>query len=269
MSRVVIHTDGGARGNPGPAAIGVVVELEKDGRRELVGEIAETIGVATNNVAEYRALIRGLEEALRLGGTEAECLLDSKLVVEQMSGHYKVKHPNVVGLHAEAQAQARKFRQVAYRYVPRAQNAEADRLVNAALDGKPVTGGGGEVPRTDRELEGRRPAAPAAASPVAPGMAAMELVRAAYYAAADMAEADVDAVNRRRPPGMRYESRRQLVRESLVMAAAQADFAVRLGLIEPDELQAFLREFWADQPDLVGEEDEAWIQQSLDLSHPA
>jgi ribonuclease HI/quercetin dioxygenase-like cupin family protein len=138
LSRVVIHSDGGARGNPGPAAIGVVLEAERDGSREVIAEIGERIGVATNNVAEYRALIRGLEEARRLGATEVTCLLDSQLVVEQMNGRYKVRHGNIVELHRQATELARELARVTFAYVPRAQNAEADRLVNAALDGKPV-----------------------------------------------------------------------------------------------------------------------------------
>ena len=88
---LILHTDGGSRGNPGPAAIGVVIEVEKDGQTELLGELGETIGVASNNVAEYRAIIRGLEEAERLGASSVTCLLDSLLVVEQLNGRYRVK----------------------------------------------------------------------------------------------------------------------------------------------------------------------------------
>ncbi|MEA2682697.1 MAG: ribonuclease / adenosylcobalamin/alpha-ribazole phosphatase [Chloroflexota bacterium] len=259
MTHVVLHSDGGARGNPGPAGIGVVVEVERDGRRDLVEEIAETIGVATNNVAEYRALIRGLEAARGLSADEVSCFLDSQLVVEQMNGRYKVKHENVVGLHRQATDLARAFRRVTYSYVPRAQNAGADRLVNAALDGDldgELPGGGVVAPR---------PAEPAPLVPDA-RRAAMDLVREAYYNAAHMATGDLKALNRRRPPGMRYESHRQLVHEFLLMAGAISTFAVQVGLVQPDELKAFLREFWAEQPDLIDQEDEAWIQQNFDLS---
>ena len=140
MSRFVVHTDGGARGNPGPAAIGVVIELEKDGQTELLGEIGETIGVASNNVAEYRAIIRGLEEASRLGASSVTCWLDSQLVVEQLNGNYKVKSEDMKPLHARVQQLLPRFGLVTFRHVRREQNKEADRLVNEALDGKRARG---------------------------------------------------------------------------------------------------------------------------------
>lgn len=256
MSHVVLHTDGGARGNPGPAAIGVVVELERDGRRELMEEIAEAIGIATNNVAEYRAVIRGLEEALRVGATEVTCLLDSQLVVEQLSGRYKVKNVNIASLHRQAADLARQFKKAAFRYVPRAENAEADRLVNAALDGRPPG-----------RAEDEPVSPPAAVAPLKDARrGAMELVREAYYAAANMVGSDLEAINRSRPPGMRYRSERRLIHEFLLMAGAVSTFAVQVGLIEQDALTAFLKEFWAEQPDLIAEADESWIQQNLDLS---
>ena len=95
--KVVVHVDGGARGNPGPAAIGVVV-AGPDG--EVLDEFAERIGIATNNVAEYRALLRGLERAKALGAREIEIVNDSELVARQVSGVYKVKHPAMKPLHA-------------------------------------------------------------------------------------------------------------------------------------------------------------------------
>lgn len=155
MSHLVIHTDGGARGNPGPAAIGVVIEVEKDGRREAIGEIAEIIGVASNNVAEYRAIIRALEEAADLGGDPLTFLLDSLLVVEQLNGRYRVKSEDIRPLHARARELAARFTMVTFQHVRREQNKEADRLVNLALDGRtdeiehvlPPTGrGGAEAP---------------------------------------------------------------------------------------------------------------------------
>jgi len=131
----VIHTDGGARGNPGPAAIGVVLEqMTAGGQLVAVEDIAEVIGVATNNVAEYRALIRGLEEARRRGGDEVRCFLDSLLVVEQMKGRYQVRSADLRGLHDQARALAAGFRETTFTHVPREQNAGADRLVNQALD---------------------------------------------------------------------------------------------------------------------------------------
>ena len=128
---MILHVDGGARGNPGPAAIGVVVS-SADG--EVLEELAETIGVATNNVAEYRALLRGLERAGALGATEIEIVNDSELVARQLTGAYKVKHPAMKPLHAEAIAALRRFERWRVKSVPRAQNARADALVNQALD---------------------------------------------------------------------------------------------------------------------------------------
>jgi ribonuclease HI len=130
--KLVLHVDGGARGNPGPAAIGVVVS-DADGN--VLDEQAERIGVATNNVAEYRALLSGLERARELGADEVEIIGDSELVARQVTGEYKVKHPAMKPLHLQARTQLEGFRNWHIRTVPRAQNARADELVNAALDG--------------------------------------------------------------------------------------------------------------------------------------
>jgi ribonuclease HI len=129
--KVVLHVDGGARGNPGPAAIGVVIS-GPDG--EVLEELAEPIGVATNNVAEYRALLRGVDRARALGATELEIVNDSELVARQLTGAYKVKHPSMKPLYAEAIGALRGFDSWRIRSVPRAQNARADELVNEALD---------------------------------------------------------------------------------------------------------------------------------------
>jgi ribonuclease HI len=129
---LVLHVDGGARGNPGPAAIGVVIS-DPDGA--VLEEVAETIGVATNNVAEYRAVLRGLERAAARGATEVRIVNDSELVARQLTGAYKVKHPAMKPLHAEATAALRGFERWQIQTVPRAQNAGADALVNRALDG--------------------------------------------------------------------------------------------------------------------------------------
>jgi ribonuclease HI len=129
--KLVLHVDGGARGNPGPAAIGVVVS-SPDGR--VLEELGERIGVATNNVAEYRGLLLGLERAAALGATEVEIINDSELVARQLTGAYKVKHPAMKPLHAEATAALQAFDRWSVRSVPRAQNARADELVNRALD---------------------------------------------------------------------------------------------------------------------------------------
>jgi len=126
-----LSTDGGARGNPGPAAFGYVLETE-DGT--VLDARGETIGVATNNVAEYRALIAGLETALERGVTELEVISDSELLVKQMRGEYKVKNAALRELSLAATRLARKLRSVTYTAVRREHNELADRLVNEALD---------------------------------------------------------------------------------------------------------------------------------------
>lgn len=129
--KVVVHVDGGARGNPGPAAIGVVVSTPEG---DLLDESAARIGEATNNVAEYRGLLLGLERARALGATEVEVVNDSELVARQVEGRYKVKHEGLRPLHAQAVAALRDFDRWTVRSVPRAQNARADALVNEVLD---------------------------------------------------------------------------------------------------------------------------------------
>ena len=126
-----LSTDGGARGNPGPAAYGYVLEAE-DGT--VLDARGETIGVATNNVAEYRALIAGLEKAVELGIDELEVVSDSELLVKQMRGEYKVKNEALRALHGEASELAEGLEKVAYTAVRRAHNELADSLVNEALD---------------------------------------------------------------------------------------------------------------------------------------
>jgi ribonuclease HI len=126
-----LSTDGGARGNPGPAAFGYVLETE-DGT--VLAAHGERIGVATNNVAEYRALIAGLEKALELAVEEVEVVSDSELLVKQMTGEYRVKNAALQELSTEAGRLARKLRNVSYTAVRREHNELADRLVNEALD---------------------------------------------------------------------------------------------------------------------------------------
>jgi ribonuclease HI len=129
--KVVIHVDGGSRGNPGPAA-GAAIVSSPDG--ELLDQAAELLGVATNNVAEYRGLLLGLQRARELGATEVELINDSELVARQLTGAYKVKHPDMRPLHSQAVAALGAFDRWSIRSVPREQNAQADALVNAALD---------------------------------------------------------------------------------------------------------------------------------------
>jgi ribonuclease HI len=126
-----LHTDGGARGNPGPAAFAYVLEAD-DGT--VLAAHGETIGVATNNVAEYRGLVAGLAKAVELGVPEVEVVSDSELLVKQMLGEYKVKNEALRELSLEAARLARKLDSVEYRHVRRAHNELADRLVNEALD---------------------------------------------------------------------------------------------------------------------------------------
>jgi probable phosphoglycerate mutase len=128
-----LSTDGGARGNPGPAAYGYVLETD-DGT--VLAAHGEAIGVATNNVAEYRALVAGLEKALELHVDEVEVVSDSELLVKQMTGEYRVKNAALRELSLEAAQLARGFRRVTYKAVRREHNELADRLVNEALDAK-------------------------------------------------------------------------------------------------------------------------------------
>ena len=147
--KVSIEADGGSRGNPGPAGYGAVVR-SADGSTVLA-ETKQAIEFATNNVAEYRALIAGLDDAVKLGATEADVFMDSKLVVEQMSGRWKVKHPDLIELHAEARKLASRLDRVSYAWVPRARNSHADRLANEAMDAAagldaPAESGGKQAP---------------------------------------------------------------------------------------------------------------------------
>jgi len=130
--KVVVNVDGGARGNPGPAAIAAVVQ-EPDGG--VLEERGERIGRATNNVAEYKALLLGIEMARALGAKELDLVGDSELIVKQVKGEYKVKDATMRELHAEAKKALRGFDSWSIRHVRREHNSEADRLVNEALDG--------------------------------------------------------------------------------------------------------------------------------------
>lgn len=130
--KLTVNVDGGARGNPGPSAIGIVVRDESGG---ILLERGERIGDATNNVAEYKALIAGIALARELGANEIDLVGDSELVVKQIQGKYKVKHTGIKPLHAEAKAALSDFDTWTINHVRREKNADADRLVNEALDG--------------------------------------------------------------------------------------------------------------------------------------
>jgi ribonuclease HI len=129
--KLVVHVDGGARGNPGPAAAAAVLSTPGG---DVVDEAHELLGVVSNNVAEYHGLLLGLERARALGADEVEVVNDSELVAKQVNGQYKVKHPDMRPLHARAMEALGQFRRWSMRSVPRAQNADADALVNQALD---------------------------------------------------------------------------------------------------------------------------------------
>lgn len=129
MSKAILHTDGGARGNPGPGGIGAVLEI--DGQQHLFKEF---IGVATNNQAEYKAVILGLQKAKDFGATEVDVYLDSELVQQQLSGLYKVKNQDLGSLFVKVWNLTQGFKKIKYLHIRREENKLADKLVNQALD---------------------------------------------------------------------------------------------------------------------------------------
>lgn len=129
--RLTIYCDGAARGNPGPAGIGVVI---RGPHRKVLHRHSEGIGSATNNVAEYRAAIAGLAWAAEAGATHVVLRSDSRLLIEQLAGRYRVKNPTLVRLHAEARKLIKRFEEVRLEHVPRERNREADRLANLGVD---------------------------------------------------------------------------------------------------------------------------------------
>nr|WP_279581575.1 reverse transcriptase-like protein [Fodinicola feengrottensis] len=167
MTAVVVEADGGSRGNPGVAGYGALVRDARTG--DLLAERAEGVGFATNNVAEYSGLVAGLTAARDLGARRVAVRMDSKLVVEQMSGRWKIKHPDMVPLAAKAKEVARAFDKVTYEWIPRAQNSAADALANSAMDGIPV----------HRDLTGEAPMATS-------GQVATTLLLVTVDAAADV-----------------------------------------------------------------------------------
>jgi ribonuclease HI len=131
--RLLIYTDGAARGNPGPAGAGAILRDGATG--ETVAEIAEPLGHATNNVAEWTAVRLALEEARRLGATHVDLRMDSELVARQITGIYRVKHPDLKPIHAAAMELLRSLDGYTVGHVPRELNKDADRLSNVAIDG--------------------------------------------------------------------------------------------------------------------------------------
>ena len=129
--KLFLFTDGGSRSNPGPSATGVVI---KDAKGNILASYGEYLGIQTNNYAEYKSIISALKKAIALGATEVICVLDSKLVVEQLSGNWKIKHENIKPLAKEAFAVMEKFKSVKFKHVLREKNTEADAEVNKILD---------------------------------------------------------------------------------------------------------------------------------------
>lgn len=130
--RLLIHTDGAARGNPGPAGAGAILRDATDGT--VRAEIAQGLGHATNNVAEWTAVRLALDEALRLGATHVDLRMDSELVARQITGIYRVKHPALKPIHLAVMGMLRRFEGYTVGHVPRALNKDADRLSNVAID---------------------------------------------------------------------------------------------------------------------------------------
>jgi broad specificity phosphatase PhoE/ribonuclease HI len=159
--KVIVEADGGSRGNPGPAGYGSVVWSAD--HSTVLAESKQAIGRATNNVAEYRGLIAGLEEAAKLGATEVEVLMDSKLVVEQMSGRWKVKHPDMIPLYQRAKALSTRFEHITFAWIPRAKNAHADRLANEAMDAAAEieSSDTSKVPEPEEDSSKQAPSSPA------------------------------------------------------------------------------------------------------------
>lgn len=131
MKKIILHTDGGARGNPGHAGIGALLT---DAYGTIVAEVSEYIGVATNNVAEYRALIAGLTRAASLNAQTVQCFLDSELLVRQMRREYRVKEKHLQQLFVETWNACQHFQKVTFTHIPREKNTAADSLVNRAID---------------------------------------------------------------------------------------------------------------------------------------
>lgn len=129
--KLILYTDGCCRGNPGPAGIGVVI---RGPAKNIVKEVSEYIGEATNNIAEYNALIRGLEEAALLGAEEVAVFMDSELVVKQLSGEYRVKDNDMKELFSKAAAELKNFKSFEIKHIDRSKNKEADKLANRAIN---------------------------------------------------------------------------------------------------------------------------------------
>lgn len=131
MTKLIIFTDGGSRGNPGPAGAGAIIY---DADKKVVAEISEYLGVTTNNQAEYRAILAAIKKAVSLGATEAEFYMDSELAVKQLNREYKVKNKDLAPLFLAIYNLTLSFKKITFTHIPRERNKEADRLANEAMD---------------------------------------------------------------------------------------------------------------------------------------
>lgn len=131
MSKLIIYTDGGSRGNPGPAGLGAIIY---DENKKVVAEISEFLGTTTNNQAEYRAILAAIKKVVALGATEAEFYLDSELAVKQLNREYKVKNKDLAPLFLAVYNLTLSFKKISFTHIPREMNKEADRLANEAMD---------------------------------------------------------------------------------------------------------------------------------------
>jgi broad specificity phosphatase PhoE/ribonuclease HI len=169
--KLVVEADGGSRGNPGPAGYGALVRDSLTG--EVLEEVCDSLGTTTNNVAEYSGLVAGLRAAARIAPqADVEVRMDSKLVVEQMSGRWKIKDPNLGSLARSAQDEVRRLGRVSYTWVPRARNAHADRLANQAMDAAAQKAGQGGRERGKRDGPGSTSKDSAKSKDAEPGDAA-------------------------------------------------------------------------------------------------
>ncbi len=223
--KVVVEADGGARGNPGPAGYGAVVSEAATG--EVLVDRSESIGVATNNVAEYRGLIAGLQAAADLGAVDVEVRMDSKLVVEQMSGRWQIKNAALRDLAARASILVQRFDTVRFTWIPRAENHRADALANAAMDGRPA-------PEVDLSPPGpvSRPAASTSTSTPAPGSTSGSGSGAGSRSTSGSATASASALGqaaprRWMPPSSSTATRLVLVRHGETELTAQGRYSGR------------------------------------------
>lgn len=131
MKKLIVYCDGASRGNPGEAGIGCVIENE---RGEVIKKISDYLGTATNNIAEYNALVRSLQECLNLKGGSVEVYMDSELIVKQINGEYKVKNKGLMPLYQQAVGIIKKFNNFSIKHIPREKNKEADKLANEGID---------------------------------------------------------------------------------------------------------------------------------------